>query len=306
MSLRPIRKLRFRAHTRQIKFGDRVIQIHGLPRVIWHDLYYQALTMSWLRFYIAVACLFTSINFIFALLYRIQPQGIANLNPPNLWGCFFFSVETLATVGYGDMHPASLYIHFITASEIFLGTMMIALITGMTFARFSLPRSRIALAENPLIRPFNGTTTLMFRAANSRQDIIIDATATLGFLINEISHEGTRIRRIYDLKLVRERHPMFALSWTIMHVIDEESPLYQKDADYLAEHKASFILSVSGTSELTYQQVSHRHVFDHDTVRWGYMYKDFMYTDADELDHVDFSRLSEITELEPQDRPKHE
>jgi inward rectifier potassium channel len=286
--------------TRTISIAGSTIVVHNLPRRITQDLYRQAMTMTWPRFYAAIGVVFVAMNLFFSLLYQFAPGGIANQYPANYLGAFFFSVETLATVGYGDMHPQSLYVHVVSTAEIFTGMMMIALITGVTFARFSLPRARIAVARNPVVRPVDGASTLMLRAANARQSVIVDANATLSLTRNEVTLEGTRIRRLYDLKLVRRHHPMFLLSWSIMHVIDESSPLYGATPESLAAVDAGLVLSLSGTDETTHQNMYHREVFTHQALRWNHSYRDFLYVDADGSDHVDFSRLHEIEKMQPE------
>ena len=178
-------------------------------------------------------------------------DAIANLNPPGFAGDFFFSVETLATVGYGEMHPQTFYGHLIAMIEIFVGLMSLALITGLMFARFSRPQARFLFTRNGVVRAIAGKRTLMFRAANERQNVVQDASARLRMLRDEVTAEGYEIRRIVDLPLLRSEHPMFALGWTLMHVIDDASPLHSETEESLSNSKTSFILSLSGTDENT-------------------------------------------------------
>ncbi|NWK78939.1 ion channel [Aquitalea sp. LB_tupeE] len=282
---------------RQLEVGGRIIHVHRLPLKLGHDIYHVAMTMSWPQFYVAIAALFFVLNMLFASLYQLGEASIANQFPRDFWGAFFFSVETLATVGYGDMHPQTVYAHIISMLEIFIGMMSLALVTGVTFARFSLPRSRIVFARNPVIRQMDGVPVLMLRAANARQNVIVDASAQLHVLFDTVSREGTRLRRLHDLKLQRQHHPMFVLSWTLMHVIDAHSPLFGLDADALAGLRAGFILSISGSDEITRQSMASRHVFRHDDIRWNYQYQDLLYTDDQGEDHVDFGLLHAISPM---------
>ena len=144
-------------------------------------------------------------------------------------------METLATVGYGDMHPQTSYGHVIAMIEIFIGLMMLALITGLMFARFSRPRARFLFAKHAVVRPIDGKPTLMFRAANARQNVVQEASAQLRMLRDDVTEEGFRIRRIIDLPLVRSQHPVFSLGWNIMHVIDETSPLAAQTPESLGQ-----------------------------------------------------------------------
>ncbi|WP_159875473.1 ion channel [Aquitalea denitrificans] len=282
---------------RQVVVGGHVIHVHQLPLKLANDIYHVAMTMSWPQFYVAIAALFFVLNMLFASLYQLGEGSIANQFPRDFWGAFFFSVETLATVGYGDMHPQTVYAHIISMLEIFIGMMSLALVTGVTFARFSLPRSRIVFSRHPVIRPMDGRQVLMLRAANARQNVIVDAEAQLHMLLNTVSSEGTPLRRLHDLKLQRQHHPMFVLSWTLMHVIDEHSPLYGRSAEELAQLRAGFILSIGGSDEVTRQSMAARHLFQHDDIRWNHQYQDLLYTDEHGEDHVDFGLLHAISPM---------
>ena len=286
---------------RRILAGDRSLYIHSMPRHSLHDLYHYCMTISWPRFYLFIAAAFLALNLLFAGFYQLQPGGIANQFPQGFLGAFFFSVETLATVGYGDMHPQSLYTHWISMLEIFTGMMSIALITGVTFARFSRPRARIVFTRLAVVRPLNGEPALMLRAANARNNVIIDANARLRLLQQETTAEGTAFRKLYDLELVRDEHPMFVLGWTLVHKLDERSPLYQRDAESLAAVKAQLILSISGIDETTIQPMVARHTFSHLDIRWNHVFADLIYTDEEENDHVDYQLLQEVRPLPPRD-----
>ena len=188
---------------RRIRVGARDVITQGIARPVLQDLFHYFMTVSWPRVFGSIGVLFLMFDTLFGCLYALVPGCIANLNPPGFIGAFFFSVETLATVGYGDMHPQTLYGHVVAMVEIFIGLMMLALITGLMFARFSRPRARFLFARHAVVRPIDGKPTLMFRAANARQNVVQEASAQLRMLRNDVTQEGFRIRRIIDLPLVR-------------------------------------------------------------------------------------------------------
>jgi inward rectifier potassium channel len=268
----------------------------GLPRQFWQDLYHSFMTVSWLTVFSSFAAFFLVFNLAFAGLYALRPDDIANLNPPNYWGLFFFSVETFATVGYGDMHPQAPYAHIVAAIEIFIGLMSLALLTGMMFARFSRPTARFLFARYAVIRPLNGKMTLMLRAANARQNIVMEAHASLRLLRDETSPEGVHIRRIYDLKLSRQQHPIFLFGWTVMHVIDETSALAGQTPETLAQMQAYLLLTISGTDETTGQTLMARQDYANGSLRWNYGFADIL-TSADGVDYFDYSRFHQIEPL---------
>lgn len=282
---------------RRVEVGGRSVYLHSVPRHFLQDLYHFCMTISWPRFYLFIAAAFIALNLLFAGLYQAKAGGIANQYPPGFLGAFFFSVETLATVGYGDMHPQSLYAHWVSMLEICIGMMSIALITGVTFARFSRPRARIVFTHSPVVRLLDGKPALMLRAANARNNVIIDASARLRLLQHEVSAEGVSFRKLHDLELVRDQHPMFVLGWTLVHKLEEGSPLYGHDAESLAAVRAQMILSINGIDETTVQPMVARHTFSHQDISWNHAFADLIYTDAEENDHVDYQKLQEVRPL---------
>lgn len=277
--------------TQRWTVGTRQLLVRGLADSGLQDLYFRSMTSSWLRFYCSIAALFVVLNSGFAVLYLLQPGSIANAAPDGFWGAFFFSVETLATVGYGDMHPATLYAHLLATLEIFTGMMGIAVFTGLTFARFSRPRARIIASRALVICQYEGQTTLMLRAANARRSMLTHASARLYLLLHQRSEEGQTMRRLHDLKLVREVHPMFFLSWTLLHRIDQDSPLWGHDAQSLARHRAELILTISGSDEITAQDLHSRHLYSHQDLRWNHVFEDMLQTDAEGREHVNYQCL---------------
>jgi inward rectifier potassium channel len=279
---------------RRVFPGGRIIETYGLAHRPWHDLYHIFMTLSWPRLFGSYAGFFALFNLAFAAAYQLQPSGIANLNPAGYWGRFFFSVETLATVGYGDMHPQTFYAHLVASVEIFTGLMSLALITGMMFARFSRPTARILFARPAVIRRFDGNLTLMLRAANERQNVILEATAQLRLIRDEKTSDGFRFRRIYDLPLRRSEQPMFLFGWSLLHVVDEASPLAGESAESLKAARAFLLLTIGGIDETTGQMLISRQEYLPDNIRWDHAFVDVFMTGEDGVDRFDYSRFHDV------------
>jgi inward rectifier potassium channel len=283
--------------SRELRLDDRVVIEHGMPTPIWQDLYHRALVVRWPMFFVSLAVLFLLLNTAFASLYMLGDRSIANQFPKGFAGAFFFSVETLATVGYGDMHPQTLYAHWIATLEIFVGMSGIALATGLIFARFSRPHAKIVFARYAVVRPYDGRMTLMVRSANARQNVIAEARARLRIMRQETSIEGYTLRKLYDLTLVRDQHPVFKLGWLLMHVIDESSPLFGETAETLKASDTTLLLTLEGVDESTSQTMQARHMWTCEQIVWHYSFADIM-SERDGVSHIDYAHFDEIVPLE--------
>src|SRR6202048_3643918 len=219
--------------TRVVILGGREVIAEGLHLNFWADISHRCMTASWPAFIGGAAMVFVAFNAVFAFFYWIGNQPISNVPAGTYIDYLYFSIETLSTAGYGDMHPQTHYGHFIATVELFTGIFSMSLMTGLIFARFSRPDARLLFADHPVVSNHEGKLTLMVRFVNERHNIIANAAAKLWLLRNEVSLEDRAYRRFYELPLGRSEHPALALSWTLYHVIDEQSPLYGLDADDL-------------------------------------------------------------------------
>ncbi len=210
----------------------------------WRDAYHWILSLSWPRFAALISCVYLAINVIFAILYSIGGNCIAEMPPGSLSAAFFFSVQTLATVGYGHMYPATLYGHVLTTVEIMAGMFWLAVITGLIFVRFSRPSARIEFTRNIVIAPFDGQPTLMLRVANLRHHSMVEAEFKIMFMRDEQIREGDTFCRFYNLKLQFDHLITFPVALTLRHTIDEQSPLHGITADTLQVTDARFVASV--------------------------------------------------------------
>ncbi len=296
---------RKQSKTRHHTIEGRRVTSHGYEDDLWQDFYHLCLTASWPAFFASAALAFILLNVIFALLYLVDPSGIANLAPANFLGAFFFSVETLATVGYGDMHPVSIYCHTVATIEMFTGTASVAVLTGLVFARFSKPRPRILFSDALLLSDFNGKPTLMLRAANARQNQIANATAKMHVLIREVTLEGKKIRRIYDLDLVRSDQPMFFLTWTLMHTVTPSSPIYGMSEADMAAKDLIFLIRIVGFDESIAQEIQMRKSYNYKHILRGHQFEDLTETKPDDgVIHINYDKFHQT---HPQHQPsKHQ
>src|SRR5882757_3221135 len=248
---------------RVVRFGSREIITEGLNLSFWADVSHRCMTASWPAFIGGAAFVFVAFNAFFALFYWLGDQPIANVRGGEYIDYLYFSIETLSTAGYGDMHPQTHYGHFIATIELFTGIFSMSLMTGLIFARFSRPSARLLFADNPVISNHEGQPTLMIRVANERHNIISNANARLWLFKNAVSKEGQSYRRFYELPLLRSESPALALSWTLFHIIDQSSPLDGLDAAGLKAIGATLIVVVSGYDVVAAQTVHARKTYDH-------------------------------------------
>ena len=264
----------------------------GVARYDLNDPYHVAVTISWPAFVVAALIAVAALNTVFAFLYTLRPGAVQNLAQGDVLRAFFFSLETLATVGYGEMAPASTYGHVVAAIEIVIGMAFTAIFTGLLFVRFSRPRPRILFADKAVIAPHNGVPTLMVRIANGRLTMLTHAQANLAVLVLEVSDEGHAFRRVQDLPLVRSMLPIFPLTWTLMHVINEASPLYGLTPADLEANQMRVFVAVEARDSALGAIVQDLGSFEHNEILFGARYADAVSIDEQGRTTADLTRLS--------------
>lgn len=269
----------------------------GLSHSHWHDPYHLLLTVSWSKFLALTVASYVATNALFALLYLAGGDSIKNARPGSFFDAFFFSVQTMATIGYGAMYPQTHYANLLVSLEALVGLLGVAMATGLMFARFSRPTARVIFSRVAVIAPHNGLPCLMLRVANERRNQILEAQMGLSLLRDEITMEGHYIRRFYDLKLVRSQTRIFALSWIVMHVIDENSPLYGETSESLAEANADIIATLMGIDETVSQTVHARRYYLTDEILWNMRFVDIFVNKPDGRRLLDFTRFHEVEPL---------
>jgi len=242
---------------------------------------------------LGLSALFLLLNLLFAFGY-LSVAGVAGARPGSLADHFFFSVQTMGTIGYGVMHPLSAAAEALVTAEVIVGVSLVALASGILFAKFSVPRARMQFAEWATLAPFDGVPTLMFRLGNERASQIIEATVRVVLVRTERTGEGVVYYRMRDLRLERDRSPALARSWTIMHTIDESSPLHGATPETLARDEVELILTVVGIDETSAQNLHARHTYGHEQIRWGARHADMLSERPDgrlQLDMREFHRV---------------
>ncbi|HEX9288106.1 MAG TPA: ion channel [Anaeromyxobacteraceae bacterium] len=275
--------------------GRELVSI-GLERGLLRDVYHRLLTMAWRRFFALVFAGYLGINALFACGYWALPGAIENARPGSFADVFFFSVQTLATIGYGKMAPATVGANLLVTAEALLGMVGLAVTTGLVFARFSRPTARVLFSKVAVVAPYERVPSLMFRMANARGNQIVEARLRLTLVRNDVTADGEPVRRLHDLKLRRSEHAAFALTWTAIHPIDQESPLHGKDAAELRATMSDFIVSLTGTDEGLSQTIHARHAYRSDDIRWNAKFADIL-TPGSERSVIDYTKFHDVVPL---------
>jgi inward rectifier potassium channel len=266
----------------------------GVSRFDLDDPYHIALTLSWPEFFAALVAAYLGINVVFALLYFAAPASISNLPANSLLDAFFFSVETLATVGYGFMVPATRYGHTVATVEIFTGMLFTAMMTGLLFVRFSKPKAKILFAGRPIITLQGGRPELMVRVGNGRLNALTDGVARITLLQVETGADGQPFRRAVDIRLERSDLPFFPLTWTVRHVVDASSPLHGLAHGSVSTDGMRMMLSISARDPSLGAQVYAAQAYRGADIAVGMRYADAVSWDGGDNSVADMRKLSDI------------
>jgi inward rectifier potassium channel len=265
--------------------------------------YHTLLTISWPRFLGVVTLFYVVTNVVFAIAFLMCGPGA--LSAPSDVGlhsaflrAFYFSVDTLATIGYGNISPAGVAAHTIVTVEALVGILGTALITGLVFARFSRPTAQIIFSRAAVIAPYRDVTAFMFRLVNGRSNQIVELSCKV-LLARFEDEDGQSIRRFYPLELERDRVVFFPLSWTVVHPIDESSPIYGLTEDDLRRGNAEFLILLTGMDETFSQMVHTRSSYTADNIIWNARFANvFNRRVGHERLTIDVRRLHDVERVE--------
>lgn len=263
------------------KKGKKFIEL-GKIFFNWSDIYHFLLTVSWLQFLSLISLTYLTVNVIFAFAYLAGDKAIENARPESFIDAFSFSVQTMATIGYGAMYPSSLYAHVLVSIEVLLGLLGVAMATSLMFARFSRPTARVLFSNVAVISKYNGVPTLMFRVANLRNNWIVEAQMKASLLLpEETTTEGYTLRRLYDLPLVRSQTPFLALTWVVMHQIDDHSPLFHLNEEKFFQGEYQLFVSLTGLDATLSQTIHARQIYMTGDIYWNHRFVDVVKMTAD-------------------------
>lgn len=305
--------LRKEEENRDLGFGSRVVQQSqerflnrdgsynvsrkGLPFFRSLNLYHYLLTMSWGAFFLLLVGFYFGVNILFGVGYFLCGQEAlhgtrALTGGDRLLEDFFFSVQTLATIGYGGLSPSGLAANMLVTIQALIGGLGFALATGLVFARFSRPSAKIIFSEKAIIAPYQDMTAFEFRIVNANSNELVDVNATVTLSRVE-EHHGKRVRQFHTLTLERDQVRFFPLHWVIVHPINSNSPLHGVTPEELENSDAEFLVLLSATDDTSSQTVHARSSYKHDELVWGAKFSD-MFTSHEGGMGIDVRKLHEI------------
>ena len=273
------------------KQGRLLVETRGMPRDIGggfaKDAYHFLRTASWTKLFVFMAALWIAVNLIFAVVLYVGGAEIQNAH--TFADRFWFSVQTMATIGYGYMVPMDDFAHVIVTIESFLGILITAMATGLFFSKFSTPAAKVLFSNVAVITEHEGQRTLLIRMANARRTAIVEATAHLSLTRDETLRNGQRFRRVHDLHLRRTTSPVFALSWTIFHPIDEHSPLHGATPERERDALTQLVLTFTGIDDSLAQPVHTRHTYAFGDLRFDEDFVDILVEDEQGHRYMDYN-----------------
>ena len=258
------------------------------------DLYFRVLAAPWWGLFAGVLAAYLLANLAFAGLYFSCDDCVEAVHPDSFADAFFFSVQTISTIGYGHVYPKSNLGQAIVTLESITGLLGFAVVTGLVFSKFSLPSARVLFSEPFLVTDYDGKRSVLFRLANGRGNEIVEANIRVAALLPVRTVEGHSLRRLYDLKLSRSRSPMFALSWLVIHEIDEDSPLFGfSETDY-EDKEVVLAVSFTGLDATFHDTVHARHLYRPEHLRWDAHFVDMISDTEDGRLRIDLDRIDQI------------
>jgi inward rectifier potassium channel len=285
------------------KDGSPNVKRRGLSYFNTADNYHKLITMSLHKFALLVILTYFIINVVFAFIYLIiDPNSLYGIRDDtgltHFWEAFFFSAQTITTVGYGHIYPKGIAANSVAAFESMLGLLSFAMATGLLYGRFSRPSAKIIYSKNILIAPYlESCRGLMFRIANERRNILIDLNIEVIFSYNE-DVDGKLVRRFFPLELERKSVSILTLNWTVVHPLDEKSPLKDMTLEELRKSEAGFAVLLKTFDDAFSQTVHSRTSYQQDEIIWGAKFKPVFDRADDGRIVLDLSKINDYDTVE--------
>ncbi len=292
-----------RRRTSLAQFGAVAVERRGVPAAPLGEAFHFLARASWPVFCLIFVCWYLLLNTIFGAIFYWDIGGIENARKGVFFDAFMFSVQTIATIGYGHMVPKSTYANVIVVIESMVAFLGMSLWTGLAFSRFARPTAHVLFSKNAVITTDDGVQSLMFRVANGRGNRIIDASISVTVLKSEINQEGVAWRRQITLPLVRDRSPVFALTWTVLHRIDAQSPLAGMASPSKTRMTPQLVVSLTGIDDTFGQPIHASYYYETDAILPGRRFVNMASNEPDGRLILDFELFDAVEEDAPTTTP---
>ncbi len=276
------------------------VKVIGAQHLYFRDAYHAFLRITWRAAIAGIVVFYLGLNALFALAFMYS-DGIVNAAPGSFADYYYFSIQTMGTIGYGAMYPKGPAANALVILESVSGLLITALVTGLVFAKFSHPTARLVFSQHAVIGPMEGVPTLMLRVGNERSNQIIDAQIRVVMMRTELTKEGTVFYRMVDLALSRERAPALTRSFMVMHPITPQSPLFQQTPESLRAAEVELHISVMGLDDTSYQPVHAQSLYPESSIIWGARLADTLSEDENGDVILDLRKFHDVTPTRPQE-----
>ncbi len=281
--------------------NGRALSVHrkGLGGSLFGDFYYRVMVASWIQFFSAAILVYLGINAGFAIVYYLGGDMILNARPGSFIDAYIFSFQTSTTIGYGYLLPKTGYAHAIVMVDVFSGLIYVSVLTGLVFARLVKPRASVMFSDHVVVTKHCGQDALFVRLANGRKhSSIVNASVSAVVLIEDDNPDSDLERRFVDLKLERDRIPMFAFTWTLIHVIDETSPFFGLEEDLIQSSGVVLIIALDGIEDVFAQTVHTHHLYDATQFAFNKRFVDVFAVHTDGNRMIDYTKFHQLEDLE--------
>lgn len=269
----------------------------------WKDAYKYLLDKSWGNFFGVLFLFYILLNLLFTILYWMCGfDNISGINPdngPEFMQAFYFSVQTFTTVGYGVMAPSGMATQIVSSIEAFVGFLSFSLATGLLYGRFSKPNAKILFSQSALITPYKGgINSLQVKIVNARDNVLLDIEAKIILVFDESKKAGGVMKKYFQLPLEIKKLSLLPLSWTIVHPIDSESPIFDMSKEELQDMNPEIIVLIQGFDEVFSQNVNTKKSYIADEWLWNKKFTKIFSSSSDGNIVLDLAKIDDLEDVE--------